>query len=271
LLVLAFRARVSLRLLQEEPLPISFDTGALGISVGVFGLAILVAWVLKRFQITDSVGFLVVVLLPFATYGIVSGYVAKIALPGGWAIEFRQIAAAKVQPTDLIAEAQNIDVIAKGGAGDIPAIRDGLVAGRPLAVSLQLGRRGYYQPEVISQYVRAFMAFDPDLTVIFVDDQGGSFVASASGQSVLAVVDGQETASRFVNAIEFGNIDELAALVLLTTGRVTAETTNTQALQMMQDDGVDALIQVDVAGLPTGVVRRSVIVGKLMLTLAAAK
>lgn len=247
------------------------DTGALLIAVTVFAIAVLVAWLLKRFQITDSVGFLVVVLLPFAAYGVASGYVAKIALPGGWAIEFRQLAAAKVQPTDLIAEAQTIDVIAKGGAADIPAIRDGLTVGRPLAVSLQLGRTGYYQPAVIAQYLRAFMAYDPDLTVILVDENSGGFVASASGQSVLAAVEGPETGNRLVDAIALGNIDDLAALVLLTRGKVTAETTNTEALQQMQDAGVDALIRVDDAGLPTGVVRRSVILGKLMLTLAAAK
>ena len=248
----------------------TLDTSALFIALAVFVLAVLVAWLLKRYQITDSVGFLVVVVLPFAAYGVASGYIAKIALPGGWALEFRQIAAARVQPTDLVAEAQTIDVIQKGSAGDIPAIRDGLTVGNPLAVSLQLGRQGYYQPTVIAQYVRAFMAYDPDLTVIFVDGQSGGFVASASGQSVLAVVDEMGTGHRLVNAIELGNIDELAGLVLLTKGRVTAATTNTQALQQMQDDGVDALIKVNAAGLPTGVVRRSVILGKLMLTLAGA-
>lgn len=248
----------------------SVDSGALGIAFAVFAVAVLVAWLIKRFQITDSVGFLVVILLPFAAYGVASGYVAKVTLPGGWAAEFRQTAAAKVQSTDLIAEAQPIDVIAKGSAIDIPQIRDGLTIGHPLAISLQLGRQGYYRPDAIATYLRTSLAFDPDLTVIFLDVQSGAFVASTSGKSVLAAVDMEASADRLVDAVERGNLDDLARLVGLTRSFVTDTTTNTQALQMMQDDGVDALIRLDEGGAPTGVVRRDTIIGKLMLTLAAA-
>lgn len=246
----------------------SLDAAALAFSVVVFGLAVGVAWLFKQYRITDSAGLIVVIVLPFVAYGIASGFVAKVSLPGGFAAEFRQIAAAKISPT-LIGEVTDVLVVEKQSISSIPAFRDRVQPGKPIAISLQLGLRDYYNGDAIIEYLRTFQTLDPDLTVIFVENATGVFVASANANSVLAAVQVREFQQDFLGALENADQAALSRLVALTTATVTAATTNAEALQRMTDDGVDAIIKVDEAGKAKGLVRRDEILSRLMLTLAS--
>jgi hypothetical protein len=245
------------------------DLPALWLAIGVFVLAVGMAWLFRHYQITDSVGLIAVLVLPVAAYGVASGYVAKISLPGGWAAEFRQVAAAKVSPAPLVAEVQDLSVIEKGGVAAIREHLAGLVPGRPIAISLRLGRQGYYNEAAIAQYIRAFLRFDPDLTVIFVSHDAGQFVASANGNAVLAAAEVQDYDQRLLRALEAGDLAALRQVMVLTTATVSADTTNADALSRMVADGVDAMIKVDPAGKAVGVVRRDEIISRLMINLAA--
>ena len=71
---------------------------ALIFAFGVFVIASGMAWVLKRFEIADNVGFVALLVLPVVAYGVASGFVSKILTPGGWAAEFREIATAEISP-----------------------------------------------------------------------------------------------------------------------------------------------------------------------------
>lgn len=244
------------------------DPRALGLAIFVFFLAVSVAWALKRFQITDGVGFITVILLPFIAYGVASGYVAKITVPGGWAAEFRQIAAAKIAPSPLPVEVEDLGIIEKAGIEAIRGYRENLQPGKPLAISLSLGRGGYYSPEAIAAYIRAFLTFDPNLTVLFVDAETGSFVASSNANSVLAAVEVTGGEQPFIAALERGDLDLLRRLIVLTTATVSSSTTNTEALQAMVADGVDSIVKTNEAGVAVGLVRRDDILSRLMITLA---
>ena len=114
----------------------SLDYSALVIASAVFVLAVFVAWLLRRFQITDSIGFITVVILPMLAYGVASGYIAKISLPGGWAAEFRQVASAQIRPAPLAEEVEDLQVIEKAGVSAIQSYRDSHVPGQPIAISL---------------------------------------------------------------------------------------------------------------------------------------
>jgi hypothetical protein len=246
------------------------DTQALGLAIVVFLVAVSVAWALKRFQITDGVGFITVIILPIAAYGVASGYVAKISLPGGWAAEFRQIAAARITPSPLSDAVDDLNIIEKEGLAGIKRYRESLHPGKPIAISLALGRPGYYSQDVIAEYIRAFLTFDPNLTVIYVDQVTGKFVASSNANSVLAAVEVKGGQQPFIQALETGNLESLRALVVLTTATVSETTSNSEALQAMVADGVDSMIKTDANGIAIGLVRRDEIVSRLMITLAAS-
>ncbi len=125
--------------------------------------------------------------------------------------------------------------------------------------------------DAIILYIKTFLTFDPDLTIIFVNDRTGRSNASTNASSVLAALtlqrgDGSYDDS-FVRALEAGDLIALQRLVVLTTSSVTAETTNAEALRMMVDDGVNSIIKVDAEGTAVGIVRRDQIISSLMLGL----
>lgn len=244
------------------------DTQALALAAAVFLLALAIAWALKRFQITDSVGFIAIIVLPLAAYGVASGYVSKLTVPGGWAAEFREVASAQISPTRLVNEVEDLDIIEKTGLSAIDAAREQLEPGRPVAISLRLGRQGYYSEQAIAIYIRAFLSFDPDLTVIFIENDNGRFVASTNGNAVLAALELAQFDQRFVHAVEDADILALRRIVALTTNSVDDETTNAEALRQMVADGVDAMIKTDVTGQAVGLVRRDQIISHLMVELA---
>lgn len=246
----------------------SVDKPAAMVAVAVFVIAFAIAWALKRFQVTDSVGFIALVLLPLAAYGVASGYVSKISAPGGWAAEFRQIAGDRIKPTRLADEVQDLSIIEKAGLSVLEDARQRLEPGKPVAISLRLGRPGYYSERAIATYIRGFLTFDPDLTVIFIENDNNRFVASTNGNAVLAAMELGEFDRRLVEAMEASDLLALRRLVVLTGNSVGEDTTNAEALQMMVADGVDAIIKTDSDGKAVGLVRRDDIVSRLMVKLA---
>ncbi|MCP5088940.1 MAG: CBS domain-containing protein [Rhodobacteraceae bacterium] len=249
-------------------MPISFNYPALTLALVVFVVAAFVAWGLKRFAITDSAGFIALIVLPIATYGIATGYISKISTPGGWAAEFREVASANVKPTQLVDEVEDISIIEKAGIDALREQRASVEIGKPIAISLQLGRQGYYNEHAIAGYIRSFLTFDPDLTMIFLEESG-KFVASANGNSVLAALALTDYDQNLKNALENSDILALRQLLVLSTNAVRADTTNAQALQMMLNDGVDTIVKVDDTGRAVGIVRRSEILTRLMVKLAS--
>lgn len=245
----------------------SFDWTAFGFALFVFGLALSMAWALGRYKITDSLGFVMIVVLPIAAYGIASGYVAKITVPGGWAAEFRAVATDTIKPSRLEDEVQDLSIFEKADPAQIEEYRRQIEVGKPIAISLSLGRVGYYSPHVIGEYVRTFLVYDPDLTVIFLDP-AGKFVASTNGNALLAALSLQGFDQMLSNAIETGDLDRIAELVVFSREFVVDETTNAEALRKMVAAGVDSIIKIDASGLPIGLVRRDEIISRLMVKLA---
>lgn len=247
----------------------SLDVHALMAAGIVFAAAVIVAWLLKRLQVTDSVGFIAIIVLPLLAYGVVSGEIAKISAPGGWAAEFREVASNPIKPAALVDEVEDLSIIEKAGLDALTEAREALEPGKPVAISLRLGRSGYYSEHAIATYIRAFLTFDPDLTVIFLETDSGRFAASSNGNAVLAALELQDYDQRFLRALEASDLLALRRLLVLTTNSVDAETTNAQALQMMVADGVDAIIKTGERGRPVGLVRKDEIIARLMVKLAA--
>ncbi|MEE8454687.1 MAG: CBS domain-containing protein [Limibaculum sp.] len=243
------------------------DYTALGVAVAVFLIAAFIAWIIKRLNITDGVGFIALVVLPLAAYGVASGYVSEITTPGGWGAKFREVAGARIEPAPLADEIEDLMIIEKGGVSAIQRYRENLTPGRPIALTLQLGRSGYYNQRAIATYIRAFLTFDPMLTVVFEEGQR-RFAGSSNGNSVLAALELDDN-RRLLGAIEDADLLKLKDLIVLTTNFVTPVTTNSEALNMMLRDGVDAIVAVDDQRRATGIVRRDEIVSRLMVKLAS--
>ena len=260
----------------------TIDYLALGVAVAIFLVTLGVVLLLRRLGIMDSVAFVVLILLPVAFYGAASGYIQEIAAPGGWALTFREVADDPVKGADELVttvelgeNVEEISRVEKGGVGAIERYRQNLAPGDAIAVTLTLGET-FYTQKAIAAYLRAFLALDPQLTVMFLDGEG-DFAGSAPAQSVLAQLEYEMQTggdSPFLDAVaeadaETPELEALRQLVALTTESVTSETTNVAALKLMLEEGVDTLVAVDRQGRPSGIVQRDAIVTRLMVKLAA--
>lgn len=246
----------------------SIDVTAVVFSVVALVLAVVVALGLKRLAIDNGVVFITLILLPFAVYGVASGAIAELTAPGGWGAKFRTVAREEIDPAPLGGEIVDLEVVAKSSLEALTRLRKNLTPGQALAMTLTLNRRNYYSPAAIASYAHTLSSFDPGLTVVFVE-KDGLFRASSNGQSVLAAMQNEEVGAALVDAIERSDLASIKDLVGVTIRRVTAQTSNAEALEAMLDDGVDSIIAVDDRGLPIGVVRRDAIVARLLVKLAS--
>ena len=245
-----------------------FDIASLAVAVIIFLLAAGAVWALRRFEIKDSAIIVTLLVLPFAAYGIVSGSISELTGPGGWGAKFREVAAQDIDPTPLGGGIDDLRIVEKSSLAALEERRASLVPGKPLAMTLQLGRRGYYNDRAIASYSRTLLTFDSKLTIIFVDDNN-RFVASTDGIRVIAAMDGAEQGPELVQAIENADLSRIRDLVGLTTSSVKADMSNAQALDMMLRDGVASIIATGDGGKPAGIVRRDDIVARLLVKLAA--
>ena len=195
---------------------------------------------------------------------------SEISAPGGWGAKFRELAGDQIKPVPLAADIEDLSIIEKGGIDAIQRHRQNLIPGRPIALTIQLGCQNYYSQRAIVAYIRAFLTFDPALTVVFEEEQR-CFAGSSNGNSVVAALELELESGnqRFLSAIESADVLKLKDLIVLTTTSVTPATINSEALEMMLRDGVDSVVAVDERRRATGIVRRDEIVSRLMVKLAA--
>ncbi len=255
------------------------DWNAAAISIAVFFGLIIAVLALKRLKIIDSVAFLTLIAVPIAVYGVSTGLVKKIEL-GGVTAEFEEalnrppensatieLGSEAIRETREIESEGGLQLFAKAGIPRLEEIRTSFDPGRPLALTLELGRFGYYSSKAIEIYVNSMLSLDPNTTVIFTDEDN-TFGASASGQSLLAASQTPDFEENFVPALENSQLDVLGELITLTRKSATATTSKADVLRMMTDDGVDTIVVVDAGNLPVGIVAREQILSELMLTLA---
>jgi hypothetical protein len=239
-------------------------------SVAVLAAGILLAFGIKRFSLGDSVTFLALMLLPLLTYGVASGMVQEFTAPGGWGAKFREAAEKPVQPAPLAKLAFEGDLVAKGGADYLNEVTARLTPGKPLALTLQLGRSGYYDPRAIAEYIRVISTADPAVAVVVVDPDG-RYVASARGATVAQQLPSPEFANALISAIESGNAEAILALPGFSHQAIADSANNVQALEKMETEDVTRLVALDADGRPVGFVLRDQIVSQLLISLASTQ
>ena len=157
----------------------------------------------------------------------------------------------------------------KGAATDIPKLVGELRPELPNALVLRVGRSGYYVPEVMRSYLQALMAVGPASYVIFVDDDTGAFVGSATASQVFAALSEGSAVDRFMQELESGGPDAFKAFDFIVRQSLEPSDTNTDALEKFLATNAEALVLVsDDEKRLLGVVQRSHLITKLMLRLA---
>ena len=237
------------------------------------GIVLLVAlgllFVLSRaFGKVDGATFIAILLVPLLVYGILSGRLAEFSGPGGWGAKFQAVAEMEIDPTAIVEGAEQLDMVAKGGFDTLREFASRLDRRRPNAVSLEVGRSGYYVPEAIETYIRTLQSAGSATYVIFIDHATKRFIGSANSDQVLALVGSSATREAFMQELEYPGEEPFAEFRFLVREWLAPTDTNSAALDKFLASGAQALVVLDDGGEPSGVVDRDRLMTRLMKTLA---
>lgn len=228
-------------------------------------LIVVLALLLKRYEIDLSVTYAIIVVAPLLIYLILSGDVSEIAGPGGISAKFKADARA---PVDATAEIEALELVAKAAMNPTALNKRPFRPGAPIALTLRLADpASFYDRYAIENYILALNKVDADVTVIFISVDG-LFKASTDGAAVLSIVNNDHFGQEMQDAIQTGDVAKLRTILPISEKAVEKAESNARALKKMIDAGVKSLVAVDASGRPVGVVRRDRIVATLVSSLA---
>ena len=222
----------------------------------------------RAFGKVDGATFIAILLVPLLVYGILSGRLAEFSGPGGWGAKFQAVAEMEIDPTAIVEGAEQLDLVAKGGSDTLREFAARLDRKRPNAVSLEVGRSGYYSPEAIETYIRTLQSAGSATYVIFIDYETKRFIGSANSDQVLALIGSSATRDGFMQELDYPGEEPFEDLRFLVRESLTATDTNSEALDKFLASGAQALVVLDDRGQPSGVVDRDRLMTRLMKTLA---
>jgi hypothetical protein len=240
---------------------------ALLIAAVILIVGLLLAYGIKRFSLGDSVTLIALMIIPLLAYGVVSGDISEFTAPGGWGAKFREEAKKTIDPVPITTSIVEGEFVAKGDYVQLENVDKKLVPGKPVTMTLTLGRSGYYQPPVIAKYIEVLSQHDPDMSVVVIDPNG-KFVAAAKGDVVLRLLKDPEQTGRFMNALDGSAPDAILSIGGFSDKSISDTASNVDALQKMEAENTARLVAVTPAGIPEGVVLRDMIVTRLLVELA---
>ena len=242
--------------------------------IAVLALAIALLLGLKRLVGgVDSGVFIALLLVLIAVYSLLSGKIQELS-GGGVALKFKDFAQASVASTSIksgiMDEAQTLQLVSKGGPANLQETLARLKSDLPNALTLSVGKSGYYQSGAIIAWLQNLIAIAPSSYVVFIDDATKKFIGSASARQVLSILNDNSTSTRFMDELEHKSPNPFAGMGFLVTQFLTPADTNATALQKFAETSADALVIVsDDGNQPIGVVDRNRLVAKLMSKLAS--
>ena len=246
------------------------ERSAIVVSIAALVIVVVLAVLLRLVGIRESAALIAIIALPLIIYGVASGKVQEFNAPGGWGATFREAANDEVEPVPITQAIQDVEIVRKGGLRALKQAGQRLDSNKPVALTLELGRRGYYSQHAIKAYVETLSLVDPNMTVLLVEGDG-KFVAMAEATSVIRALDNDIIASNFLHAIETGDRMLLMDEVGFVDVSVGQNATNVEALSKMQSENLHSIVVVDGNSRPKGIVRRDDIVARLLVKLAAPK
>ena len=184
---------------------------ALLIATVILIVGLFLAYGIKRFSLGGNVTLIALMIVPLLSYGVVSGDISEFTAPGGWGAKFREEANRTIDPIPITTSVVEGEFVAKGDYVQLENVDKKLVPGKPVTMTLQLGRSGYYQPPVIAKYIEVLSQHDPDMSVVVIN-ASGKFVAAAKGDVVLRLLKDPEQTSRFMSALDGSAPDAILAI-----------------------------------------------------------
>jgi hypothetical protein len=245
------------REMNDQVIPLSF---AALVFFGATALVIL----LYRLDIKDSAAIVAIIIAPLLVHGIASGKILELTGPGGWGAKFQAAAEQKVidTATRIAFDMEELQKVQKEGLAKLDEIVRKLQKGKPVALILDFGRQGYYVADVVREYADKLSKFDPETSVILVDNVTKRFVATIDVRSFLNVLDTDP--SKLISAISTADRAYLVRFPGFIFRGIRDDKTNAQALKEMYILGVRTLVVLNGQDEPVALVRRDQIIDHIV-------
>jgi Calcineurin-like phosphoesterase len=244
------------------------DVWAVAISATATLFFLGVLWVAtKKLEITESATLIAMLILAVIIYGVASGRLTEFAGPGGWKAVFSEAAQVPVgdKSTELIVSP--FESIPKGDVQNlvrrVAQIRDA----KAIILTMQVKPGGNYQTYDLDATLQSLLPFRDFRFVVFLDSANRfqSYMLGWILKSQLYA--GQPEGLALIQAVNAGNLTAVWGHPAMHRETLLPKTSNSQALEKMDQLGLDAILIVDEQGQVTGIAERQRILSKMLGTL----
>lgn len=233
-----------------------------GYAVLFLAVGIGAVWLVHSVLDVEGDAILVAILvLPVVLYLILGGRVDEI-VAGGLTVK---LAEARGEPISQAATGYVPTHVAPGSDPHGATMKTNPNA--PQVVTLRHG--GDYTRLQVLNHLKMLSEVSPVPFLIVVDDHG-RVLAYMTYRSALDVLEREERGDMFIEVLRGGDpdaFDDGGGFTAVRTETLSANATNAEALETMEDTGLDVLLVVDRKGRFEGIVERGDVLSRMMLAL----
>jgi hypothetical protein len=176
-----------------------------------------------------STVFVALLLIPLASYLVISGRLEELKGPGGWELKFAKLAATEIDQETIDACIDNTDIIRKGPVSDLGLItlrlRD-LPVSKPIILTVNLGSDEYKENYIRKdslKYIRGLSQFRNFKLVVFLRDN--KYEANMTPKSIERLLMDEESGEEFIRVINNGQLEKFFNYLDIVRDYITRRTT----------------------------------------------
>jgi hypothetical protein len=232
-------------------------------------LGFLVVWIAKKVvNIEGDAIYITLIFIPVLVYVIISGRLTEFKGPGGIEARFSEAASQSVIPSSETVEpsVEEMQIMEKEGLRVLQQRKLEIDKTRPLIMTIILGKENYYVRRAVIEYLK-FLEQYPNFKFVVFLDKNNRFVAYMPSWAFTRVINLPELGDEFIQIINSGHTQDFYLFPGIIKDTISTRSTNTEALQQMTKEHLEAIVVIDEDRKLKGVIEREQITSKLLLTL----
>lgn len=228
-------------------------------------------WTVRKFlKIKGDVSLTAVVLIPPVVYAIVSDRLKAFKGPGGIEATFSEVANKNVSIKANSIESSDvrfINTVVKEGAALTTLVKSSIDESEPTVLCLRLGENSYSK-DAVKEYINSLNQFRNFKFVVFrnLSEEVEAYITQWELNNLL---DTPGLGNAFIEIIKEGDLGKLLSYPNVFNKTVSISTTNVQALRILTQNHLEAIVVVDEDKKLEGVVEREQLLSKMILALAS--
>jgi CBS domain-containing protein len=237
---------------------------AIAVTLSIFGLFV----VGYQFAALTDTMHIAAVTIGLVVYCIVSGRLKEFSA-GGISAKLTTASNARIESSSVSVKAgmPGMDNLLKGDLTELRAYLPKLTDTHPVVLSVKIGPGGHNNLTTLKGHLHALGRFRSFRFVLFVD-QDNELKAYIPVSALTRLLQDEREGSTFIELLNQGEITKIASYPSVTTKAIRDDATNLAALETMVQDNLEAIVVVDSANKPVGVVEREQVTAILLVAVA---